>query len=404
MLSTETAIPVTILSGSLGAGKTTTLNHVLTTDGELNAAVLVNDMGEVNVDAELVEQESELSGDEQIIEMSNGCICCRLRGDMLDEVGRLAEEREFDYLVVESSGISEPIPVAQTFARGFEDAEFDPTGVYELDTMVTVLDAHSFWQGFESGQALTDDAVEPQDNRVPEEALMDQIEFCDVLLLNKCDLVPDDELDEIEAVLRTLQPRAKIIRTEHGRVDPAEILDTGRFDFDRASQSAGWKRELQEGHHHEAAAAEHGVGSFVFEADRPFHPERIATLLADLPDEIIRAKGFFWAAGREDVAMGVDKAGQSVRAGPSGTWLATLPKAEQERYFAARPGIKDDWDDQWGDRGIQLVFIGRGHDEDALVDRLADCLLSDTEMDADWEEYPDPFGPDDQRELALAED
>ena len=242
MLSTETAIPVTILSGSLGAGKTTTLNHVLTTDGELNAAVLVNDMGEVNVDAELVEQESELSGDEQIIEMSNGCICCRLRGDMLDEVGRLAEERDFDYLVVESSGISEPIPVAQTFARGFEDAEFDPTGVYELDTMVTVLDAHSFWQGFESGQALTDDAVEPQDNRVPEEALMDQIEFCDVLLLNKCDLVPDNELDEIEAVLQTLQPRAKIIRTEHGRVDPAEILDTGRFDFDRASQSAGWKR------------------------------------------------------------------------------------------------------------------------------------------------------------------
>jgi len=405
MLSTETAIPVTILSGSLGAGKTTTLNHVLTTEQELNAAVLVNDMGEVNVDADLVEQESELSGDEQIIEMSNGCICCRLRGDMLDEVGRLADERDFDYLVVESSGISEPIPVAQTFARGFEDAEFDPTGVYDLDTMVTVLDAHSFWQGFESGKALTDDAVEPQDNRVPEEALMDQIEFCDVLLLNKCDLVPDEELDEIEAVLRTLQPRAKIIRTEHGRVDPAEILGTGRFDFDQASQSAGWKHELQEGHHHEAAAAaEHGVGSFVFKADRPFHPERIAALLADLPDEIIRAKGFFWSAGREDVAMGVDKAGQSVRAGPKGTWIATLPKVEQERYFAARPGIKDDWDDQWGDRGIQLVFIGRGHDKDALVDRLEDCLLSDGEMDADWEGYPDPFGPDDQRELALADD
>ena len=404
MLFTKEAIPVTILSGSLGAGKTTTLNHVLTTEQELNAAVLVNDMGEINVDAELVEQESELSGDEDIIEMSNGCICCRLRGDMLDEVGRLADERDFDYLVVESSGISEPIPVAQTFARGFEDAEFDPTGVYDLDTMVTVLDAHSFWQGFESGQALTDDAVEPQDNRVPEEALMDQIEFCDVLLLNKCDLVPDEELDEIEAVLRTLQPRAKIIRTEHGRVDPGEILGTGRFDFDQASQSAGWKHELQEGHHHEAAAAEHGVGSFVFKADRPFHPERIAALLADLPDEIIRAKGFFWSAGREDVAMGVDKAGQSVRAGPKGTWIATLPKVEQERYFAARPGIKDDWDDQWGDRGIQLVFIGRGHDEDALVDRLEDCLLSDAEMDADWEGYPDPFGPDDQRELALADD
>ena len=405
MASNNTPIPVTILSGSLGAGKTTTLNHVLTTEQELNAAVLVNDMGEVNVDAEFVERESELSqSDEEIIEMSNGCICCRLRGDMLDEVGRLADQRDFDYLLVESSGISEPIPVAQTFARGFEDAEFDPTGVYELDTMVSVVDAHSFWQGFDSGQALTDDDIEPQGNRVPEEALMDQIEFCDVLLLNKCDLVPDEELDEMEAVLQALQPRAKILRTKHGAVDPTEILATGRFDFDEASQSAGWKRELQHGHHHESAADEHGVTSFIFDADRPFHPDRIARLFADLPDGVVRAKGFFWSAGREDVAMGLDKAGQSVRAGPKGTWIATLPEAEQERYFAARPGIKEDWDDQWGDRGTELVFIGREFDQETLTDRLDDCVLSDAEMDEDWDAYPDPFSPDDQRELALADD
>ncbi|MFC6767948.1 GTP-binding protein [Natrinema soli] len=397
-------IPVTILSGSLGAGKTTTLNHVLNSERELNAAVLVNDMGEVNVDADFVERESELTqNDEEIIELSNGCICCRLRGDMLDEVGRLAEERDFEYLLVESSGISEPIPVAQTFARGFEDAEFDPTGVYELDTMVSVVDAHSFWQGFDSGQALTDDSINPQDNRVPEEALMDQIEFCDILLLNKCDLVPEEELEEMEAVLKALQPRAEIIRTEHGAVDPKVILNTGRFDFERASQSAGWKRELQEGHHHEAAAEEHGVTSFVFDADRPFHPERIARLFADLPDGIVRAKGFFWSAGREDIAMGLDKAGQSVRAGPKGTWIATLPKTEQEQYFAIRPGIKEDWDEQWGDRGVQLVFIGREFDQESLVERLNDCLLSDAEMDEDWSEYPDPFSPDDQRELALAD-
>jgi G3E family GTPase len=398
-------IPVTILSGSLGAGKTTTLNHILSSEQELNAAVVVNDMGEVNVDADLVERESELTqNDEEIIELSNGCICCRLRGDMLDEVGRLAEERDFEYLLVESSGISEPIPVAQTFARGFEDAEFDPTGVYELDTMVSVVDAHSFWQGFDSGQVLTDDEMEPQGNRVPEEALMDQIEFCDVLLLNKCDLVPDDELEEMEAVLKTLQPRAEIIRTEHGAVDPEEILNTGRFDFEAASQSAGWKRELQHGHHHESAADEHGVTSFVFDADRPFHPERIARLFADLLDGIVRAKGFFWSAGREDIAMGLDKAGQSVRAGPKGTWIATLPKAQQERYFAARPGIKEDWDDQWGDRGSELVFIGREFDQETLVERLDDCVLSDAEMEADWNEYPDPFTADEQRELALADD
>jgi len=401
----DNPIPVTILSGSLGAGKTTTLNHILSSEQELNAAVLVNDMGEVNVDADLVERESDLTqNDEEIIEMSNGCICCRLRGDMLDEVGRLAEQRDFEYLLVESSGISEPIPVAQTFARGFEDAEFDPTGVYELYTMVSVVDAHSFWQAFDSGEALTDDSVDPQGNRVPEEALMDQIEFCDVLLLNKCDLVPEDELDEMEAVLKTLQPRAKIVRTEHGAVDPTEILNTGRFDFDAASQSAGWKRELQEGHDHEAAAEEHGVSSFVFDADRPFHPERIARLFADLPDGIIRAKGFFWSAGREDIAMGLDKAGQSVRAGPNGTWIATLPKAEQKRYFAARPGIKDDWDETWGDRGTELVFIGREFDRESLVERLEECVLSDAEMNEDWSTYPDPFGPEEQRELALADD
>ena len=403
--SNNSPIPVTILSGSLGAGKTTTLNQILSSERELNAAVLVNDMGEVNVDADLVERESDLTqSDDEIIEMSNGCICCRLRGDMLDEVGRLADERDFEYLLVESSGISEPIPVAQTFARGFEDAEFDPTGVYELDTMVSVVDAHSFWQGFDSGQALTDDSIDPQGNRVPEEALMDQIEFCDVLLLNKCDLVPDAELEEIEAVLETLQPRAKIIRTEHGAVDPDDVLDTGRFDFDRASQSAGWMRELQEGHDHEAAAAEHGVTSFVFDAGWPFHPERIADLFADLPDGIIRAKGFFWSAGREDIAMGLDKAGQSVRAGPKGTWIASLPKAQQERYFAARPEIKENWDEQWGDRGTELVFIGREFDQKALVEQLEDCVLSEAEMDENWNKYPDPFGPDEQRELALADD
>jgi G3E family GTPase len=405
MLSSNDPIPVTVLSGSLGAGKTTTLNHILSSEQELNAAVVVNDMGEVNVDADLVERESELTqNDEEIIELSNGCICCRLRGDMLDEVGRLAEQRDFEYLLVESSGISEPIPVAQTFARGFEDAEFDPTGVYELDTMVSVVDAHSFWQGFDSGQVLTDDEMEPQGNRVPEEALMDQIEFCDVLLLNKCDLVPDDELEEMEAVLKTLQPRAKIIRTEHGAVNPEEILNTGRFDFEAASQSAGWKRELQHGHHHESATEEHGVTSFVFDADRPFHPERIARLFADLPDGIVRAKGFFWSAGREDIAMGLDKAGQSVRAGPNGTWIATLPKAQREKYLAARPGLRDDWDDQWGDRGSELVFIGREFDQETLTGRLEDCVLSDAEMAEDWSEYPDPFTADKQRELALADD
>ncbi len=393
-------IPVTILSGSLGAGKTTTLNRVLTADHDLETAVVVNDMGEVNVDAEHVARRAALGDGEEIIELSNGCICCRLRGDLLEEVGRLADRREFDYLLVESSGISEPIPVAQTFTLGTEDTDFDPTAVYDLDTMVTVVNAHSFWESFDAGSALASDALAPDAGRVPEEVLLDQIEFCDVLLLNKCDLVPDDALDEIEAVLERLQPRATLVRTEHGEVDPSEILGTGRFDFEEAQNSAGWKHELQHDHHHDPQE-EHGVTSFVYERRRPFHPERIAALLPKLPDELIRAKGFFWSAGREDVAMGLDKSGTSVRAGPSGQWLATLPEAKREQFFAARPGIEDDWDDEWGDRMTRLVFIGRAFDEARLVDRLDDCLLTDAEFDEDWEDYPDPFEPEERRERAL---
>ncbi|ELY74390.1 cobalamin synthesis protein P47K [Natronobacterium gregoryi SP2] len=392
---------MTVLSGSLGAGKTTVLNHVLTADHGLEVAVVVNDMGEVNVDAEHVTQQSDLGGEEEVVEMSNGCICCRLRGDMLEEIGRLADRREFDYLLVESSGISEPIPVAQTFALGFEDAEFDPTDTYRLDTMVTVVNAHSFWESFDSGSALAADRLEEHSGRVPEEILLDQIEFCDVLLLNKRDLVPDDELEEIEAVLERLQPRAKLARTEFGNVDPGEILGTDRFDFQRAQNAAGWKHELQHDHHHDPQE-EHGVTSFVYHRQRPFHPERIAALLSDVPDEVVRAKGFFWSAGREDVAMGVDKAGTSVRAGPAGTWLADLPKAEREQDFAARPDLKDDWDEEYGDRMTRLVFIAREFDEHRLVDRLDDCLLTDAEMDEDWNAYTDPFEPQDRRELALS--
>ncbi len=277
--------------------------------------------------------------------MSNGCICCRLRGDMLDEVGRLADRREFDYLLVESSGISEPVPVAQTFAMGFEDASFDPTGTYELDTMVTVVNAHSFWESFDSGSALTNQQLEDDSGRVPEEVLLDQIEFCDVLLCNKCDLVPDDALEEIEVVLERLQPRAKIIRTEFGDVDPDEILGTGRFDFQQAQDSAGWKHELKHDHHHDPQE-EHGVTSFVYQRDRPFHPKRIATLLSDLPDELIRAKGFLErrSRGRRDGR----RQGRDLR--PRGTLREVArdsPEQERKKYFAARPGLKDDWSDEW---------------------------------------------------------
>ena len=405
-------IPVTVLSGSLGAGKTTTLNKVLNTEEELNAAVVVNDMGEVNIDAELVEKESELDEDEEIVELSNGCICCRLRGDLLDEVGKLAQDRDFDYLLVESSGISEPIPVAQTFALGYdadfgpEDTgrDFDPSEIYELDTTVTVVDANAMHDAFDSGAALTDEDIDEQSNRMPEGVVMDQIEFCDVLVLNKCDLVPDEELDEIEEVLRTLQPRAKILRSEHGNVNPEEILGTGRFDFEEAQKSAGWMHEMEHGHHHEDAAEEHGVTSFVYREHRPFHPERIADFLRRIPDDVIRAKGYFWIPNADDVAMGVDKAGTSVRAGPSSKWLASLPERKIEAYFREYPEVKEDWHPEWGDRNTKLVFIGRGIDAEAIERELDDCVMTDEELEGS-DALPNPFDVDGQgqKEFALGD-
>jgi len=390
-------IPVTVLSGNLGAGKTTVLNHVLHESRNLEIAVLVNDMGEVNIDADLVAEQSDISEeDEEIIELSNGCICCELRGDLLDALGRLAQEREFDLLLIESTGVAEPLPVAQTLTLGFDETDLDPTefheetGIepmdyYSLDTTVTVIDAHQFWDTFQSEEALMDGETEKHLG----DLLTEQIEFCDVLLLNKCDLVDESTLQTIEEMLATLQPRAKLVRTEHGRVDPDDILDTGRFDFEEASQSAGWLRELQEPH--ASAEEEHGVTSFVFEARRPFHPERFADLLDELPKSVIRAKGHFWLAGRETKALVLNVAGRSIRVGPGGEWIATLPSDERDQYFDTYPELEATWDDEWGDRSTQLVVIGADMDNESLRNEFAACVLTDEEIAAEWSAFADRF-------------
>lgn len=368
-------IPVTVVSGYLGAGKTTLINHVLSNPGDRRVAVIVNDMGEVNVDAELIARTNDEEG---IVDLSNGCICCRLRGDLLEEAAQLAESRAFDYLMVESSGISEPIPVAQVFTEGTDESDVDPTSRFRLDTMVTVLDTYGFWKEFDAGAQLPEGA-QPDADRPLSEVLVEGIEFCDVLLLNKTDMVPDDVLEEIEAVVETLQPRAKRLRTSHCEVDPDVVLDTGRFDFETAKRSQGWKRHLRgEGHDHgtsdgdardhdsgRGAAETHGVSSFVFRSDRPFHPERFADWLADWDGAIIRAKGVCHVANRDEV-IGVSRAGPSVRAGPIGEW---------------RP---DD------DRRTQLVFIGREMDEERLRAELEACLIEGDES-AETEATADPF-------------
>ena len=389
------AIPVTILSGALGAGKTTLLNHLLSTV-ERRVAVLVNDVGELNVDAVLIAEGSDLAGG--VAELSNGCICCELRDDLETEVMRLARSREFDHLVVESSGISEPAPVARLFTTGSKAA-----AVYAVDTLVTVVDAADFRERF-AGEAEPEYAETAEGETRPlSDLLLEQVEFCDVLVLNKCDLLADEKLEELEATLRGLQPEARIVRTTYGELDPEEILDTGRFDPGRAGESAGWRRALEPAddrshedadrnhgpgdheheydHDHRHPEAEYGIDSFVYRRRRPFDPERFAAVLEDLPEGLVRAKGRFWVAGRPDVELRLGYAGRIARIETAGRWIAALPEVERELYRSNRPDLE--WDDRWADRRTELVFIGRDLDRATLADRLDDCLVEETGGDGD---------------------
>jgi len=369
-------IPVTVLSGYLGAGKTTMVNHLLANPGDRRIAVILNDMGEVNVDAELVARENDEEG---IIDLSNGCICCRLQDDLLSEAAALAESREFDYLLVESSGISEPIPIARAFTEGTEDSDVDPTERFRLDTMVTVLDTYGFWKEFDAGESLPGDG-EPAADRPLADVLVEGIEFCDVLVLNKTDMVPDDVLDEIESVADRLGPRARRIRTSYSEVDPDDVLDTGLFDFEEAARSPGWKRAIAErerdghghgaaesghGHDHaeEGAAAAHGVDSFVYRSDAALDPEPFADWLDDWDGDVIRAKGVANVAGTDEV-IGVSQAGPSVQAGPIGEW-----------------GPDDD-------RRTRLVFIGSEMDEPRIRRELDELAAADPSTVSAAEAFP----------------
>lgn len=386
-------IPVTVLSGYLGAGKTTVLNHVLNNRKGLRVAVIVNDMSEINIDADLIREGTDLSRtEEKLVEMSNGCICCTLREDLLREVERLAKEGRFDYILIESTGISEPVPVAQTLTYVDEANGIDLSQYCRLDCMVTVVDANRFWHDFSSGESLLDrkEALGEDDTRDVVDLLIDQIEFCDVLLLNKCDLIEADELDELERVLRKLQPRARIVRTIRGQVNPEHILNTGLFNFDEASQSAGWLKELSKDAH-TPETEEYGIGSFVYRRRKPFHPERLAAFFEDWPVEIVRAKGLMWLASRNDVAASISQAGTSIQFGASGYWVSALPEEEKRAILADEPELVNHWHPVWGDRMTELVFIGIDMEKDAIVNALDPCLLTDEEMKADWSAFPDPL-------------
>ncbi|KOR89782.1 GTP-binding protein [Paenibacillus solani] len=402
-MNNNNRIPVTVLSGYLGSGKTTVLNHVLHNRVGLKVAVIVNDMSEVNIDADLVRGEGSLSRtDEKLVEMSNGCICCTLREDLVQEVQKLAQENRFDYILIESTGISEPVPVAQTFVYPDEVSGVQLSDLARLDCMVTVVDANRFWKDFSSGQSLLDrkEALGEEDTREVVDLLIDQVETCDVLLLNKCDLVSEDELAKVEGMLRKLQPSAKIIRTVKGQVAPAEILNTGLFDFEKASQSPGWIQELQK-EEHVPETDEYGISSFVYRRRRPFHPERLAAFMSYWPEEVVRAKGIAWLAVREDVAASVSQAGPSIQFGPAGYWVAALTEQEQQELLRSEPDVRRKWDNVWGDRMTELVMIGIGMEQEQIARELDECLLTDREMQLDWSMFNNPLPWMDIEELPL---
>ncbi|MGF1749659.1 zinc metallochaperone GTPase ZigA [Vibrio cionasavignyae] len=389
-------ISVTVLSGFLGAGKTTVLSHILNNRQGKRVAVIVNDMSEINIDSATVRNEISLDyQQEKLVEMSNGCICCTLREDLLLEVSRLAKEGRFDNLVIESTGIAEPLPVAETFT--FTDGEGESlSDIATLDTMVTVVDAVNFLHDYEAAQDLqeTEQHLGEDDERSVTDLLIEQVEFADVLLISKVDLVSQDDVARLTAILTMLNTRARIIPICNGKVDIGEVLNTGRFDFEQAQSAPGWLKELRGEHIPETE--EYGIGSFSYRARRPFHPEKFHDFLHDTErfGKLIRSKGYFWLASRPEFAGQWSQAGGIGNHGFAGLFWKATPINQWPTDPEILKDIQQSWVEPFGDMRQELVFIGQGLDQVAMTRALDECLLNDQEMSAGesyWLTLSDPF-------------
>ncbi|MEM1230930.1 MAG: zinc metallochaperone GTPase ZigA [Pseudomonadota bacterium] len=390
------ALPVTVLSGFLGAGKTTVLSHVLNNREGKKVAVIVNDMSEINIDSAFVQNEVSLNrSEEKLVEMSNGCICCTLREDLLQEVTKLAQDGRFDYLLIESTGISEPLPVAETVTFADENG-VSLSNVATLDTMVTVVDAVNFMKDYDEAQYLkeTGESLGEDDERSVTDLLVDQVEFADVILISKTDLVSAENVERLTAILKTLNTTAKITPIENGKVNIDAVLNTGLFDFAKAQQSPGWLKEMRGEHVPETE--EYGIGSFSYEARRPFHPARFFEFLhgTEQYGKLIRSKGYFWLATRPQFAGQWSQAGGIAHYGFAGMFWKAVPKEHWPTDPEYLKSIDQQWVEPFGDMRQELVFIGQGLDEAAMTHELNECLLSEEEVlrgKEYWQTLEDPF-------------
>ena len=391
-------LPVTVLSGFLGAGKTTVLSHILNNREGKKVAVIVNDMSEINIDAAMIKSDVSLNhSEEKLVEMSNGCICCTLREDLLLEVNKLAKDNKFDYLVIESTGISEPLPVAETFTFADEEG-ISLSDVAKLDTMVTVVDAVNFLKDYEEAKYLQDtgESLGEDDERSVADLLVDQIEFADVLLVSKIDLVDAEDIEKLNAILKSLNTHAKIIPITQGQVSTDDVLNTGLFDFENARQAPGWLKEMRGDHIPETE--EYGISSFSYVARRPFYPQKFYKFLhgTEQYGKLIRSKGFFWLGSRLEYAGQWSQAGGIARYGFAGMFWKSVPKQDWPTDKEYLESIEESWVEPFGDMRQELVFIGQNLDKTAMIDALNDCLVSEEDLDRGedfWESLSDPFPP-----------